>query len=97
MTLWPEFDDRRPGKHSPSDVYKLRAQCAHALDTIEEVLEALRRGGVNKVSKRASGGRPGMSLTCAVLGGKYSKDHQTRSSFAAFSIFWLIFMTVREV
>lgn len=31
-------------------------------------------------------------LTWAVLGGKYSKDHHTRSSFSACSIFLVIFM-----
>ena len=46
------------------------------------------------VANGASGGR---AQTCAVRGGKYSKDHQTRSSLAAWSILRLIFMTSRKV
>jgi hypothetical protein len=34
--------------------------------------------------------------TCAVRGGKYSKDHHILSSFSAFSIFWVIFMATQE-
>lgn len=41
---------------------------------------------------KAAAARSQNRLTCAVRGGKYSKDHQTRSSFAACSILWLIFM-----
>ena len=59
----PGADRLRPslilkfGMNSPGDVYELGAQCAHALDTVEKVLEALRGECVNKVAKRASGGR----------------------------------------
>lgn len=75
---------------APCNVDELRAEESHALDTIDEVVQTLSEGW-EEVRDGVVGRR-----TWAVLGGKYSNDHQVRFSFFACSIFCVIFMGAGE-
>lgn len=76
--------------NSPGNVYELRPELAHTLNSVIQVLQTLELSTMIGIAGCPS------RLTCAVRGGKYSKLQKVRPSRSALASLSVIFMVAND-